>query len=249
MWTRPGYVHSTTPPSVSATASGAPTCGTALPDCIRTLLGPVGRKNGWQLAEYTGHYTCDRLQLVHGATGEADIARDDLQIYVAGKLGETDGVVILDGAAAFVERTAPTAPRRTGTRHSGTAGRAVNCQIGVFPAHVRTRGGDLADREPQLPKSWTAGCAAKWGLQAPTRQKSGPREVRQGRVADLDESRRSHVGLGQKLDALQDRQQQAAHLLRTGVRCQVALPLRILHAGSQEVLYLLIRRTCAGGYV
>ncbi|MER5347646.1 IS701 family transposase, partial [Streptomyces mirabilis] len=26
-------------------------------DYVRGLLGPVGRKNGWQLAEYVGHET------------------------------------------------------------------------------------------------------------------------------------------------------------------------------------------------
>ncbi len=31
-------------------------------DYVRGLLGPVGRKNGWQLAEYAGHATPDGLQ-------------------------------------------------------------------------------------------------------------------------------------------------------------------------------------------
>jgi hypothetical protein len=39
-------------------------------DYVRGLLGPVGRKNGWQLAEYAGHSTPHGLQL----TG-ADVTR------------------------------------------------------------------------------------------------------------------------------------------------------------------------------
>lgn len=61
-------------------------------DYIRGLLGPVGRKNGWQLAEYAGHATPDRLQrLLNGARWNADDIRDDLQHYVAERLGEPDG--------------------------------------------------------------------------------------------------------------------------------------------------------------
>jgi hypothetical protein len=29
---------------------------------VHGLLGPAGRKNGWQLAEYAGHSTPDELQ-------------------------------------------------------------------------------------------------------------------------------------------------------------------------------------------
>ncbi|MEW2396078.1 hypothetical protein [Streptomyces sp. NPDC046862] len=35
---------------------------------VHGLLGPVGRKNGWQLAEFAGHRTPDGLQrLLNGA--------------------------------------------------------------------------------------------------------------------------------------------------------------------------------------
>jgi hypothetical protein len=66
-------------------------------DYIRGLLGPVGRKNGRQLAEYAGHRTPDRLQrLLNGARWDADDLRDDLQHYVAERLGEPDGILVLD---------------------------------------------------------------------------------------------------------------------------------------------------------
>ncbi|MER7205078.1 MULTISPECIES: hypothetical protein [unclassified Streptomyces] len=48
-------------------------------DHVRALLGPVGRKNGRQLAEYAGHHTPDGLQrLLNGATWDADDARDEV---------------------------------------------------------------------------------------------------------------------------------------------------------------------------
>ena len=63
-------------------------------DYVRALLGPVGRKNGWQLAEYAGHRTLYDLQrLLDGATWSADDVRDDPQTYVAEKRGD-DGVLI-----------------------------------------------------------------------------------------------------------------------------------------------------------
>ncbi|MFH9355126.1 transposase [Kitasatospora sp. NPDC017646] len=66
-------------------------------DYVRGPVGPVGRKNGWQLAEYAGHATPDGLQhLLAGARWNADGIRDELQQYVAERLGEPGNVLILD---------------------------------------------------------------------------------------------------------------------------------------------------------
>ncbi|WP_308406626.1 IS701 family transposase [Streptomyces sp. AC555_RSS877] len=122
-------------------------------DYVRALLGPVGRKNGWQLAEHAGHRTPDGLQrLLNGATWNADDVRDDLQTYVADNLGETDGVLILDDTGFVKKGTTSVGVQR---QYSGTAGRTENCQIGVFAAYATTRGRALVDRELYLPKSWT----------------------------------------------------------------------------------------------
>lgn len=57
-------------------------------DYVRGLLGLVGRKNGWQLAEYAGHATPTGLQhLLSRSRWDADEIRDDLQAYVAEHLG------------------------------------------------------------------------------------------------------------------------------------------------------------------
>ncbi|MFJ4980410.1 IS701 family transposase [Streptomyces coeruleorubidus] len=122
-------------------------------DYVRALLGPVGRKNGWQLAEYAGHRTPDGLQrLLNGATWNADDVRDDLQTYVADQLGEADGVLILDDTGFIKKGTTSAGVQR---QYSGTAGRTENCQIGVFAAYATTRARALVDRELYLPKSWT----------------------------------------------------------------------------------------------
>lgn len=62
-------------------------------DYILGLLGPVGRMNGWQLAEFVGHRTPGGFQrLLNRAVWNADHVRDDLQAYVPEQLGDSGGV-------------------------------------------------------------------------------------------------------------------------------------------------------------
>ena len=43
------------------------------------LVGNVGRKNGWQLAEYAGERTPDGMQRLRSSAGwDPDLVRDDL---------------------------------------------------------------------------------------------------------------------------------------------------------------------------
>ncbi|MFE6064646.1 IS701 family transposase [Streptomyces sp. NPDC056431] len=122
-------------------------------DYVRGLLGPVGRKNGWQLAESAGHATPDGLQrLLAGTRWDPEEIRDDLQAYVAERLGRPDGVLIIDGTGFLKKGTTSAGVQR---QYSGTAGRTENCQIGVFAASASTKGRALVDRELYLPKFWT----------------------------------------------------------------------------------------------
>ncbi|MFD7020905.1 IS701 family transposase [Streptomyces sp. NPDC059928] len=122
-------------------------------DYIHGLLGQVGRKNGWQIAEYAGHATPDGLQrLLSRTCWNADDIRDDLQAYGAQRLGAEGGVLIIDDTG-FVKKGLTSAGVQR--QYSGTAGRTENCQIGVFAAYATTRGHALVDRELYLPKSWT----------------------------------------------------------------------------------------------
>ena len=90
---------------------------------VHGLLGPVGRKNGWQLAEYAGLDGPAGLQhLLNRARWDADAVRDDLQGYVAERLGQADGVLILDATglprkgttSAGVGRQSPPSAARRG---------------------------------------------------------------------------------------------------------------------------------------
>ncbi|MDO0911750.1 IS701 family transposase [Streptomyces sp. DT2A-34] len=122
-------------------------------DYVRGLLAPVARKNSWQLAEQAGHRTPDGLQhLLAGSKWEADDIRDDLQEYVADKIGEAGGVLIIDDTGFIKKGTTSAGVQR---QYSGTAGRTENCQIGVFAAYASAHGRALVDRELYLPKSWT----------------------------------------------------------------------------------------------
>ncbi|MEV4924813.1 IS701 family transposase [Streptomyces roseoverticillatus] len=123
-------------------------------DYVRALLGPVGRKNSWQLAEHAGHSTPHGLQnLLNRARWDADAVRDDVQAYVAERLGEDDGVLVIDETGFLKKGDTSAGVQR---QYSGTAGRTENCQVAVFAAYASSRGRALVDRELYLPKSWTS---------------------------------------------------------------------------------------------
>lgn len=93
-------------------------------DYVRGLLGPVGRKNGWQLAEYAGHATPDGLQhLLSRSRWDADCLRDDLQVYAAEQLGSSDGVLIIDDTGFIKKGTTSAGVQR---QYSGTAGACIS---------------------------------------------------------------------------------------------------------------------------
>ncbi|WP_019073489.1 IS701 family transposase [Streptomyces hokutonensis] len=122
-------------------------------DYVRGLLGPVGRKNSWQIAEHAGNDTPYGLQrLLSWCQWDPDEIRDDLRDYVADRLGQPDGVLIVDDTGFLKKGTVSAGVQR---QYSGTVGRTENCQIGVFAAYVSAKGRALVDRELYLPKSWT----------------------------------------------------------------------------------------------
>ncbi|MGX1480907.1 UNVERIFIED_CONTAM: SRSO17 transposase [Streptomyces canus] len=93
-------------------------------DYVRGLLGPVGRKNSWHLAEYAGHTTPHGLQhLLSHSRWDADALRDDLQTYVAEQLGHQQGVLILDDTGFVKKGTTSAGVQR---QYSGTAGARIS---------------------------------------------------------------------------------------------------------------------------
>lgn len=119
---------------------------------LRGLISRVERKNGWQLAEELGEATPTNLQhFIARSRWDAGEVRDDLRAYVAGHLGEDDGVLIVDETGFLKKGTESVG---VGRQYSGTAGRIENCQIGVFLAYKSAHGHALVDRALYLPKNW-----------------------------------------------------------------------------------------------
>src|SRR5947208_1217808 len=133
---------------------------------VRGLLGPVERKNGWQLAEAAGEQQPDGMQrLLNQARWDAEAVRDELQRFVAERFGDAEGVLILDETGFLKKGTKSVGVQR---QYSGTAGRIENCQVGVFLAYAGAAGRAFLDRELYLPKEWAADDARRREAGVPT---------------------------------------------------------------------------------
>jgi SRSO17 transposase len=120
---------------------------------LRGLLGNVGRKNGWQLAEHAGERTPDGMQrLLATADWDPDRVRDDLRAYVVEHLGDPSAVLVADETGFLKKGTTSVGVQR---QYSGTAGKVDNCQLGVFLAYASPKGRAMIDRELYLPKAWS----------------------------------------------------------------------------------------------
>jgi SRSO17 transposase len=115
---------------------------------LRGLLGNVGRKNGWQLAEHAGEATPDGMQrLLSTADWDPDLVRDDLRGYVVEHLGDPAAVLVVDETGFLKKGTTSVGVQR---QDSGTAGKVDNCQLGVFLTDAGPKGaGD--DRPGAVP--------------------------------------------------------------------------------------------------
>lgn len=118
---------------------------------LRGLLGPLERRNGWQLAEHAGEQTPDGMQrLLSNAGWDADAVRDDLRAYVLDTFGP-GGILVIDETGFLKKGTKSAGVKR---QYSGTAGRIENCQVGVFLAYTTEHGTAFVDRELFLPQEW-----------------------------------------------------------------------------------------------
>ena len=117
------------------------------------LLSDVDTRSCWQLAEQAGDGSPHGMQRLLGeAVWDADGVRDDLRSYVADKLGEANGVLILDDTGDLKKGVHSVGVQR---QYTGTAGRIENAQVAVFLAYATSRGRALMDRDVYVPKSWT----------------------------------------------------------------------------------------------
>jgi SRSO17 transposase len=117
------------------------------------LLGPVQRKNSWQVAEQIGDPDPYGVQYLMGRSEwDPDSVRDDLRAYVVESLGDPDAVLILDETGFLKKGTRSAGVAR---QYTGTAGRIENAQVGVFLAYASRLGVAFLDRELYLPQEWT----------------------------------------------------------------------------------------------
>ncbi len=119
---------------------------------LKGLLGSVERKNGWQLAEYSGDATPDGVQRLPATyRWDADAVRDDLREYVVEHLGDPEAAPVVDETGFLKQGRKSVGVQR---QYSGTAGKVENCRIGVFLAYGSKGGRTFLDRELYLPQVW-----------------------------------------------------------------------------------------------
>ncbi len=120
---------------------------------VKGLLGPVSRKNGWQLAEQAGETSPDGMQrLLRDAHWDREAVCAELRSYLLQQFGRTGGVLVMDET-----------PFRKKGRHSvgvkrqycATTGQVETCQVGVFLYYTTAAGGAFIDRELYLPEDWS----------------------------------------------------------------------------------------------
>jgi SRSO17 transposase len=132
---------------------------------LKGLMSDVPRKNGWQLAEQAGEATPDGMErLLSTAVWDVTGVRDELQGWVVERLGDAEGVLVLDETGFLKKGTKSVGVKR---QYSGTAGRIENCQVGVFLGYATGKGYTLLDREVYLPQEWAADAARRREAQIP----------------------------------------------------------------------------------
>jgi len=121
-------------------------------DYIKGLLGTAERKNGWQLSEYLGQATPYAIQqFLYRGRFSADELRDITRDYVSEKLGDDNGVLVVDETGFLKQGKKSCGVKR---QYSGTAGRVENCQMGVFLTYAGDKGHAPIDRRLYMPKEW-----------------------------------------------------------------------------------------------
>jgi SRSO17 transposase len=118
------------------------------------LLADLPRKNCWTIAEHAGDPTPDGMQhLLARAVWDEDKVRDDIRDYLVEHQGDPGAVLVVDETGDLKKGTATVGVQR---QYTGTAGRIENAQVAVYLAYASQAGHAVVDREPYVPRSWTA---------------------------------------------------------------------------------------------
>jgi SRSO17 transposase len=119
---------------------------------LQGLLGPIARKNAWQLAERVGDETPYAMQHLLGrARWEADAVCDDLGAYVREHFADPEGILVIDETSVLKKGEQSVG---VGFQYCGSTGHVENCQVGVFLLYAGSRGATFLDRALYLPEDW-----------------------------------------------------------------------------------------------
>lgn len=119
---------------------------------LRGLMSPIERKNGWQMAEALGQETPYAVQqFLFRGRFSPDALRDELRTYVGDKIGDPEGVMVVDDTGFIKKGEKSCGVKR---QYSGTAGKIENCQIGVFLTYASDKGHAPIDRRLYIPSDW-----------------------------------------------------------------------------------------------
>ena len=126
---------------------------------LRGLMSPIERKNGWQMAECLGSETPYALQqFLYRGRFSADALRDELRLYAGEKLGEPDGILVVDDTGFLKQGKKSCGVKR---QYTGTAGKITNCQVGTFLTYASRKGHTPIDRRLYLPEEWCEDAARR----------------------------------------------------------------------------------------
>src|SRR3954464_3563215 len=132
---------------------------------LEGLLGPVERKNGWQLAEAIGDARPWRTpRVLSPVLWDEEAARDLCRDHAVERLGARDAVLVVD-ESPFVKKGEHSAG--VARQYCGTLGKVENCQVGVFLAYGSRGGHALIDRRLYLPEAWAGDAERRRAAEVP----------------------------------------------------------------------------------
>lgn len=136
-------------------------------DYIQALLGPVERKNGWQMSEQVGYASPYRLQhLLSRAQWDAERLCAEVREYAVEHLDDGAAIVAIDETCFLKKGQNSVGVQR---QYCGLTGQIENCQVGVFLAYVSSKGYSLIERRLYLPQSWSGATKKRKKAKVPSK--------------------------------------------------------------------------------
>jgi SRSO17 transposase len=158
---------------------------------VKALLGPVERKNSWQISAYLGERAPDKVKdLLRKTRWSWSDLQGRVRAFVIEHLSDPDAVLVLD-ETAFIKKGAKSVG--VAPQYAGITGQTENCQVAVFLAYVTTTGRALIDFSLYLGKTWAgdrercrqAGVPSERAKQVVTKPELGRRLIERARCAKV----------------------------------------------------------------